>query len=50
VELRLHHRAQWTARRGVNAFAKDPAKLAAATAKPLLIVQGEADLQVTVEG
>ncbi|WP_322965267.1 alpha/beta hydrolase [Sphingomonas fuzhouensis] len=33
----------------VNSFAKDPAKLAAATAKPLLIVQGEADLQVTVE-
>ncbi|WP_294268694.1 alpha/beta fold hydrolase [uncultured Sphingomonas sp.] len=33
----------------VNSFAKDPAKLAAATAKPLLIVQGESDLQVTVE-
>lgn len=33
----------------VNSFAKDPAKLAAATSKPLLIVQGEADLQVTVE-
>lgn len=33
----------------INAFAKDPAKLAAATAKPLLIVQGEADLQVTPE-
>lgn len=33
----------------VNSFAKDPAKLAAATTKPLLIVQGEADLQVTVE-
>lgn len=33
----------------INAYAKDPAKLAAATAKPLLIVQGEADLQVTVE-
>ncbi|WP_428969168.1 alpha/beta hydrolase [Sphingomonas sp. Xoc002] len=33
----------------INALAKDPAKLAAATAKPLLIVQGEADLQVTPE-
>lgn len=33
----------------VNSFAKDPAKLAATTTKPLLIVQGEADLQVTVE-
>lgn len=33
----------------VNSFAKDPAKLAAATAKPLLIVQGESDLQVTVD-
>ena len=33
----------------INSFAKDPAKLAAATVKPLLIVQGEADLQVTVE-
>ncbi|QXT34260.1 alpha/beta fold hydrolase [Sphingomonas sanguinis] len=33
----------------INSFAKDPAKLAAATTKPLLIVQGEADLQVTVE-
>ncbi|GAA3255751.1 hypothetical protein GCM10020258_14490 [Sphingomonas yabuuchiae] len=33
----------------INSFSKDPAKLAAATAKPLLIVQGEADLQVTPE-
>lgn len=33
----------------INSFAKDPAKLAAATVKPLLIVQGEADLQVTPE-
>ncbi len=33
----------------INAFTKDPAKLAAAATKPLLIVQGEADLQVTVE-
>lgn len=33
----------------INSFAKDPARLAAATTKPLLIVQGEADLQVTVE-
>ncbi|KTW00354.1 alpha/beta hydrolase [Sphingomonas sanguinis] len=33
----------------INAYAKDPAKLAAAVTKPMLIVQGEADLQVTVE-
>lgn len=33
----------------INAFTKDPARLAAAATKPLLIVQGEADLQVTVE-
>lgn len=33
----------------INAFAKNPAKLAAAVTKPMLIVQGEADLQVTVE-
>lgn len=33
----------------INAFAKDPARLAAATIRPLLIVQGESDLQVTVE-
>ncbi|WP_230482725.1 alpha/beta hydrolase [Sphingomonas sp. Leaf21] len=33
----------------INAFAKDPARLAAAIARPLLIVQGEADLQVSVE-
>jgi len=33
----------------INAFAKNPARLAAAVTKPMLIVQGEADLQVTVE-
>lgn len=33
----------------VNAFAKNPARLAAAVTRPMLIVQGEADLQVTVE-
>jgi alpha-beta hydrolase superfamily lysophospholipase len=33
----------------INAFAKNPARLATAVTKPMLIVQGEADLQVTVE-
>jgi hypothetical protein len=33
----------------INALAKDPAKLAATVTKPMLIVQGESDLQVTVE-
>ncbi|MET4898084.1 alpha/beta fold hydrolase [Sphingomonadaceae bacterium jetA1] len=33
----------------INAFAKNPATLIAAITKPVLIVQGEADLQVTVE-
>lgn len=33
----------------INAFAKDPARLAASVTRPVLIVQGEADLQVTVE-